>query len=68
MAPEPEEKLDSATEALRKFAIESKLFISIIHASEFFEHNLTLLERLDARIARSVKHLAQIKAMKQMLR
>jgi len=38
------------------------------HARAFFEDELNLRERLDAMIARQVKHLAQTKAMKQMLR
>jgi hypothetical protein len=45
----------------------SVLALSIIQTREFFEHELDQLERLDARIIRLVKNLAQIKATKQML-
>jgi hypothetical protein len=37
-------------------------------SSELFEQELALHERLDAKIARKVKYLAETKAMKQMLR
>jgi hypothetical protein len=65
--PEPREKVGYLTEGMRRMTSEGKLFISIIHASDFFEHDLNLREHLDARIARLVKELIQIKAMKQML-
>jgi hypothetical protein len=55
-------------EALREATDDHQLFLSVIHASEFIEHDLNLRERLDARIARLIKQLIQIKAMKQMLR
>jgi hypothetical protein len=55
-------------EAVRDAMDDSQLFISAIHASEFLEHDLNQRERLDARIARLIKELIQIKAMKQMLR
>jgi hypothetical protein len=55
-------------EPLRKMFVENQVALLIIHAKEFFEHELNLRERLDAMIARQVKHLIQTKAMKQMLR
>jgi hypothetical protein len=66
--PEPGEKVGYLTEGMRRMISEMKLFIPIIHASEFFERDLNLREDLDARIARLVKELVEIKAMKQMLR
>jgi len=41
---------------------------SIQNAKEDFEADLNSRERLDAMIQRQVKHLIQLKAMKQMLR
>jgi hypothetical protein len=55
-------------EPLHKMFVENQVGASIIHAKEFFEYELNLRERLDAMIARQVKHLIQTKAMKQMLR
>jgi hypothetical protein len=65
---EPGEKLDDSSEAFRKAALEMQLFLCIIHAREFLDDELNVLERLDGRIVRAVKHLVQTKAMKQMLR
>jgi hypothetical protein len=48
--------------------VEFKLLPAIIRASQYFEHDLNLRDRLDARIARLVKHLVQTKAMKQIIR
>jgi hypothetical protein len=67
-ANEPAKELDDLTELGRKTAGEIEMALSIDQASELFEHELRLRERLDAIIARSVKHLVQTKAMKQMLR
>ena len=38
------------------------------HAAEFLDDELKLRERLEAMIDRKIKHLIQLKAMKQMLR
>jgi len=65
--PESGEKVDALNETMRIMISEMRLFVPIIHAGEFFEHDLDLRERLDARIARLVKELMQMKAMKQML-
>ena len=65
-APEPREDVDNSTERL--MVAEALLAASITYASETLEHDLGLRERLDAMIARQVKHLIQTKAMKQMLR
>jgi hypothetical protein len=64
----PGEKLDDYSGAFRKAAVEMQLFLCIIHAREFLDDELNVLERLDGRIVRAVKHLVQTKAMKQMLR
>jgi hypothetical protein len=61
-------RLDPATEALRTQTIEMELFVTTIHMGEFLEHDLDQQERLDARIARLIKELVEIKTMKQMLR
>jgi hypothetical protein len=66
--PKAGEKVDYLIEGMRRTTAEMKLFLPNLYASEFFEHDLNLRERLDARIARLVKHLVQTKAMKQMLR
>jgi hypothetical protein len=63
----PGEKLDNYSEAFRQVAVEAKLFLCVIHAREFLDDELDVRERLDAGIARAVKHLVQTKAMKQML-
>ena len=47
---------------------ELEVMASITHAKEDFEADLNLRQRLDAMIHRQVKHLIQLKAMKQMLR
>ena len=43
-------------------------FLTTIHVSEFLEHDLDQEERLDARIARLIRELIEIKANKQALR
>jgi hypothetical protein len=55
-------------ELLRKMLAENLVVASILQAKKFFEADLNLRERLDAMIHRQVKHLIQLKAMKQMLR
>lgn len=54
-------------EMLRAEINETWAAISAFHAREFLDHNLNLLERLDARIARLTKELIEMKAVKQML-
>jgi hypothetical protein len=49
-------------------AVGWKVNASIQNAIEDFEADLNLRERLEAMIYRQVKHLTQLKAMKQMLR
>jgi hypothetical protein len=66
-ANEPAKELDDLTELGRKMAGEIQMALFIDQESELFEHELRLRERLDAMIARSVKHLVQTKATKQML-
>jgi hypothetical protein len=55
-------------EMLRTEIDETWAAISTFHVREFHDHNLNLLERLDARIARLTKELIEMKAVKQMLR
>jgi hypothetical protein len=54
-------------EPLRQMPGEFQVIASITHARKDFEADLNLHERLDAMIHRQVKHLIQLKAMKQML-
>ena len=56
------------SEPLRKMPGELQAIASITHAGKDFEAELNLRQRLDAMIHRQVKHLIQLKAMKQMLR
>ena len=65
---QPWEKVDSGMEELRRSVAETQMACAITDAKEFFEVELNLRERLDAMIARQVKNLIQLKAMKQMLR
>jgi hypothetical protein len=62
------EKVDSTMEKLRELAAETHMAMAIAWAEKLFEEELNLRERLDAMIARQVKNLMQLKAMKQMLR
>jgi hypothetical protein len=52
----------------QKIEAEQQMYFAIIEGKEFFDDELNLRERLDAMIDRKVKHLIQLKAMKQMLR
>jgi hypothetical protein len=65
--PEPAKEPDDLTAGFRHIIRDFQLVTSIIHANQFLEYDLDLQERLDARIARLVKHLVQTKVMKQML-
>jgi hypothetical protein len=65
---QPEDKIDDLTKALRKLTTEWKLADAVHHSRELLDEELILRERLDAMIHRQVKHLIQLKAMKQMLR
>jgi hypothetical protein len=62
------DKLDPATEALRAEIIQMQLFVTTIHARNFLDDDLDQQERLDARIARLIRELIEIKANKQVLR
>jgi hypothetical protein len=62
------DKLDPATDAHRTEVIKMQSFLTTIHVSEFLEHDLDQEERLDARIARLIRELIEIKANKQALR
>jgi hypothetical protein len=61
-------KVDNTMEELREMAAETHMAMAIGYAEKVFEEELNLRERLDAMIARQVKNLMQLKAMKQMLR
>ena len=62
------DRLDPVTEALRTEIIKMELFVTTIHMSEFLEHDLDQCSRLDARTARLIKELIEIKTAKQVLR
>ena len=62
------ERLDPATEAFRADIIKMHSFVTTIHMREFLEDDLKQCSRLDARIARLIKELVEIKTMKQVLR
>jgi hypothetical protein len=49
-------ELRVAVEEMRQGARDSQLFLSVIHASEFIEHDLNLRERLDGRIAKWLRY------------
>jgi hypothetical protein len=68
LKPEPGEEIDALSELACKVPVEMRLTLSFIHSREFFADELDQHERLDARIARLVKDLMQMKTMKQMLR
>ena len=53
---------------MRQWVIESQVANSILLEKKLFDDELNLRERLEAMIDRKVKHLIQLKAMKQMLR
>jgi hypothetical protein len=61
-------KLDPATEARRTDIIKMRSFVTTIHAGNFLDDDLDQQERLDARIARLIRELIEIKANKQALR
>jgi hypothetical protein len=62
------DKLDPATEALRAGTILMQSFVTTIHARNFLDDDLDQQERLDARIARLIRELIEIKANKEVLR
>jgi hypothetical protein len=62
------DRLGAATEALRTEIIIMRSFITTIHARNFLDDDLDQQERLDARIARLIRELIEIKANKQALR
>jgi hypothetical protein len=66
-ARDPDE-LDPATEALRTEVIRMHSFVTTIHLREFLDDDLDQQERLDARIARLIRELIEIKANKEVLR
>ena len=61
-------QLDALAEIVSKMTTGWQVANIQDHAKEYFEDELNLRERLDAMIARQVKHLMQLKAGKQMLR
>jgi hypothetical protein len=58
----------SFAEAWRELIDQHNLIVSFTHARQFLHDDLTIQERLDADIARLIKQLIQLKAMKQLLR
>jgi hypothetical protein len=63
-----QDKLDPATEARRTEVIRMTSFVTTIHMREFLDDDHEQQERLDARIAKLIRELIEIKANKQMLR
>jgi hypothetical protein len=61
------DRLDPATEELRTQIIRARSFVTTIHMREFLDDDLEQQERLDARIARLIKELIEIKTNKQVL-
>jgi hypothetical protein len=61
-------EIDCLPEEFRKDAMELRLILAVGWGRNSFEHGLDQCDRLNARIVRTVKHLVQTKAMKQMLR
>jgi hypothetical protein len=64
----PGKKIDDLTRAIAKLILEWSTVNTVHYAAEFLEDELKLRERLEAMIDGKVKHLIQLKAMKQMLR
>ena len=64
----PGKKIDDLTMAIAKLILEWSTVNTVHYAAEFLEDELKLRERLEAMIDGKVKHLIQLKAMKQMLR
>jgi hypothetical protein len=62
-----QDKLDPATEARRTEVIRMDSFVATIHMREFLDDH-EQQERLDARIAKLIRELIEIKANKQLLR
>jgi hypothetical protein len=69
--PEPEVKSDDLTkafeEAAREWKAEQEVAWSMNHARELFEWESKESERLDARIARQIKYLFELKAGEEIL-
>jgi hypothetical protein len=63
-----QERLHPAIEAVRADTIKMHSFVTTIHMREFLDDDLDQQERLDARIARLIRELIEIKANKQVLR
>jgi hypothetical protein len=66
-APELDALVDEVREASRQWKAECKVAGTIMHASELLEYELKQSEFLDARIARKIKTLFELKTMEQML-
>jgi len=61
-------RLGPMTEAVRSDVIKMQSFFTTIHVRNFLDDDLDQQERLDARIARLIKELVEIKTAKQVLR
>ena len=64
----PGKKIDDLTMAIAKLILEWSTVNTVHYAAEFLEDELKLRKRLEVMIDRKIKHLIQLKAMKQMLR
>jgi hypothetical protein len=67
-APAKWEKVEFGFGEMLTSAAEAQTAAVVTHAKDLLEDELNLRERLEAMIERKVKHLIQLKAMKQMLR
>jgi hypothetical protein len=66
-SPEPGKEAEEMMEALRQWKDDCQVAATIMQASELLEYELKQGELLEARIARKIKFLVELKTMEQML-
>ena len=67
-APELDDDLrDNLREASRQWRADCQVTVTMVHASELLDHEFKQGELLEARIARKIKSLFELKTMEQML-
>jgi len=64
--PESEGKVDLLKQAAREWRTDQRVVGSIVYARELLEYDDKQTERLEARIARQIRHCAELKAMEEM--
>jgi hypothetical protein len=64
---ESSEPDDDLREASRQWRADCRVALTIMHAGELLEYELKQGELLEARIARKIKFLFELKTMEQML-